>query len=171
MAHSLLDYILHDDAVEPLNIKPQQIVLGSLKNPILRALFSSHVQPDAFITEENDGSRLDLYRLSSEAKPEQLNYAAATIQSWFQDVTFEIARDSSYMTCDLPERVLINRLTSRLSELDAASRRLKNKAGILLDICSFRNFNSKNLLQEFLGPVFTEYNIPLTITDTTMEAC
>lgn len=171
MAHSLLDYILHDDAVEPLNIKPQQIVLGSLKNPILRALFSSHVQPDAFITEENDGSRLDLYRLSSEAKPEQLNYAATTIQSWFQDVTFEIARDSSYMTCDLPERVLINRLTSRLSELDAASRRLKNKAGILLDVCSFRNFNSKDLLQEFLGPVFTEYHIPLTITQTTMEAC
>lgn len=171
MAHSLLDYILHDDAVEPLNIKPQQIVLGSLKNPILRALFSSHVQPDAFITEENDGSRLDLYRLSSEAKPEQLNYAAATIQSWFQDVTFEIARDSSYMTCDLPERVLINRLTSRLSELDAASRRLKNKAGILLDVCSFRNFNSKDLLQEFLGPVFTEYHIPLTITETTIEAC
>lgn len=171
MAHSLLDYILHDDAVESLNIKPQQIVLGSLKNPILRALFSPHVQPDAFITEETDGSRLDLYRLSSEAKPEQLNYAAITIQSWFQDVTFEIARDSSYMTCDLPERVLINRLTSRLSELDAASRRLKNKAGILLDICSFRNFNSKDLLQEFLGPVFIEYHIPLTITQTTMEAC
>ena len=171
MAHSLLNYILHDDSVEPLNIKPQQIVLGSLKNPILRALFSSHVQPDAFITEENDGSRIDLFRLSSEAKPEQLNYAATTIQSWFQDVNFEIARDSSYMVCDLPERVLINRLTSRLNELDMASRRLKNKNGILLDICEFNGFNSRDLLTEFLGNAFTQYSIPLTINDKTMEAC
>jgi hypothetical protein len=171
MAHSLLNYILHDDSVEPLNIKPQQIVLGSLKNPILRALFSSHIQPDAFITEENDGSRIDLFRLSSEAKPEQLNYAATTIQSWFQDVNFEIARDSSYMVCELPERVLINRLTSRLNELDMASRRLKNKNGILLDVCEFNGFNSRDLLTEFLGNAFAQYNIPLTINDKTMEAC
>jgi hypothetical protein len=109
--------------------------------------------------------------LSSEAKPEQLNYAATTIQSWFQDVNFEIARDSSYMVCDLPERVLINRLTSRLNELDMASRRLKNKNGILLDVCEFNGFNSRDLLTEFLGNAFTQYNIPLTINDKTMEAC
>lgn len=171
MAHSLLNYILHDDSVEPLNIKPQQIVLGSLKNPILRALFSSHIQPDAFITEENDGSRIDLFRLAGDAKPEQLNYAATTIQSWFQDVNFDIARDSSYMVCDLPERVLINRLTSRLNELDMASRRLKNKNGILLDVCEFNGFKSRDLLTEFLGTAFAQYNIPLTINDKTMEAC
>ena len=164
MAHSLLNYILNDNDVQPLNIKPQQIVLGSLKNPVLRALFSTHMNPDAFITEDTDGARIDVYRLSSEAKPEQLNYACSTIQSWFPDVSFNVARDSSSMTCDLPEQVLIRRLQERLQELDETSRRLKSKTGIYLDNTSFKQFNSANLLDEFLGQSFIDYNIAVTKT-------
>jgi hypothetical protein len=164
MAHSLLNYILNDNDVQPLNIKPQQIVLGSLKNPVLRALFSAHMNPDAFITEDTDGARIDVYRLSSEAKPEQLNYACSTIQSWFPDVSFNVARDSSSMTCDLPEQVLIRRLQERLQELDETSRRLKSKTGIYLDNTSFKQFNSADLLDEFLGQSFIDYNIAVTKT-------
>ena len=171
MAHSLLQYILSDNNNEPLNIKPQQIVLGSLKNPVLRALFSSHMNPDAFITDEADGSRIDIYRLSSEAKPEQLNYAASTIQSWFPDISFEVARDSSYMACDVPELVMIRRLKERLTELDDTSRKLKSKSGILLDNCTFRGFNSSELIQTFLGKSIKDYSIPFNDNGTTLEIC
>lgn len=171
MAHSLLHYILNDDKIEALNIKPQQIVLGSLKNPVLRALFSTNSNPDAFISEEEDGSRIEIYRLSAEAKPEQLNYAATTIQSWFPDISFEIARDSSYMTCDVPEGVMVRRLKERLTELDETSRRLKSKSGIVLDNCSFRDFNSSALIKEFLGDAIREYNIPFNETESKMEIC
>lgn len=51
------------------------------------------------------------------------------------------------------------------------TRRLKNKNGILLDVCEFNGFNSRDLLTEFLGNAFTQYNIPLTINDKTIEAC
>lgn len=171
MAHSLLDYILKDDKVEPLNIKPQQIVLGNLKNPVLRALFSANVNFDSFIEEDADGSRISLWRLASDAKPEQLNYAAATIQSWFSDISFTIARDSSYLVSDVPEQVMIRRLQERLKELDEVSKKLKSKSGIVLDNCSFRGFNSKTLIDEFLGNAITEYRIPFTINGQTMEMC
>jgi hypothetical protein len=171
MAHSLLDFILHDNNIKPLNIKPQQIVLGSLKNPVLRALFAAHVNPDMFICEDPEGSRFDLYRLASEAKPEQLNYAASTVQSWFPDVNFNVARDSTYMTCDLPENVLIKRLMTRLQELDSQSKKLKSKSGILLDNCTFNGFNSIALINKFLGPVIKEYNIPYVDHDNAVEVC
>lgn len=170
MAHSLLDFILKDNIVEPLNIKPQQIVLGSLKNPILRALFSSHLNPEVFIAEDGLGSRIYLFRLA-EAKPEQLSYAASTIQAWFPDISFDVARDASYMSCDVPEPVMINRLQTRLKELDEISKKLKSKSGILLDICDFRGFNSKTLVDEYLGETIKTYNIPFTITNTSMEVC
>lgn len=170
MAHSLLDFILKDNIVEPLNIKPQQIVLGSLKNPILRALFSSHLNPEGFIAEDGLGSRIYLFRLA-EAKPEQLSYAASTIQAWFPDISFDVARDASYMSCDVPEPVMINRLQTRLKELDEISKKLKSKSGILLDICDFRGFNSKTLIDEYLGETIKTYNIPFTITNTSMEVC
>lgn len=170
MAHSLLDFILKDNIVEPLNIKPQQIVLGSLKNPILRALFSSHLNPEGFIAEDGLGSRIYLFRLA-EAKPEQLSYAASTIQAWFPDISFDVARDASYMSCDVPEPVMINRLQARLKELDEISKKLKSKSGILLDICDFRGFNSKTLIDEYLGETIKTYNIPFTITNTSMEVC
>lgn len=170
MAHSLLDFILKDNIVEPLNIKPQQIVLGSLKNPILRALFSSHLNPEGFIAEDGLGSRIYLFRLA-EAKPEQLSYAASTIQAWFPDISFDVARDASYMSCDVPEPVMINRLQTRLKELDEISKKLKSKSGILLDICDFRGFNSKTLVDEYLGETIKTYNIPFTVTNTSMEVC
>ena len=171
MAHSLLDYILHDDNAKPLNIKPQQIVLGSLKNPILRALFSAHMNPDAFVSEDTEGSRLHIYRLSSEAKPEQLAYACSTIQSWFPDINFTVARDSSYMVCDVPDPVLIKRLKQRLDELDSISRKLKSKTGILLDKCTFNGFDSSKLVAKFLKPAIDEYGIPYRESDTAMEIC
>jgi hypothetical protein len=129
------------------------------------------MNPDAFICEEGDSSRIDIYRLSSEAKPEQLNYAASTIQSWFPDVSFEVARDSSYMTCELPEQVLIKRLKERLDELDAISRKLKSKTGIMLDNCNFRNFNSAILLEKFLGDSIRQYEIPFNKTEQYIEVC
>ena len=168
MAHSLLNFILNDDGFEPLNIKPQQIVLGSLRNPVLRALFSTKMMPEAFIAEQGDGSRIDLYRLSAEAKPEQLNYAATTIQAWFSDVSFEIARDGTYMECDIPEATMIKRFTERLTELDAISKKLKSKTGIHLEIGELKGFKSDNLVNEFLDGAFQEYRIPVTSTDSNL---
>lgn len=171
MAHSLLAYIQADNEATSLDIKPQQIVLGSLRNPILRSLFSSRTVLDAVITAEGDGSRLDLYRLSSEAKPEQLNYAASVIQTWLSDVDFEVSRDSLQMSCSLPESVLISCLQKRMAELDAISRKLKTKTGILLERGTFKGFNSLDLLTKYLGSSFEKYNIPMRITDTHIEAC
>lgn len=171
MAHSLLDYILKDDKIEPLNIKPQQIVLGNLKNPILRILFRPDINFDTFVEEDTEGSRLSLWRLASDAKPEQLNYAATTIQAWFPDISFTVARDSSYMVCDVPEQVMMRRLGDRLKELDEVSKKLKSKSGIILDNCSFRGFNSKALVDEFLGDAINEYHIPFTVNGQTMEVC
>lgn len=164
MAHSLLNFILNDNSFEPLNIKPQQIVLGSLRNPVLRALFSTKMMPEAFIAEQGDGSRIDLYRLAAEAKPEQLNYAATTIQAWFADVSFEIARDGTYMECDLPEATMIKRFTERLTELDEISKKLKSKTGIHLEIGELKGFKSDELVNEFLGGAFQDYRIPVTST-------
>lgn len=171
MAHSLLDYIMKDNVMEPLNIKNQQIVLGSLKNPVLRALFSTNLNPDAFISEDSDGSRIHIYKLAIDARPEQLNYAASTIQSWFPDVNFIVARDSSYLTCDLPETVMIKRLQERLQELDDVSKKLKSKTDIVLENCKFREFDSSLLFEKFLGPVVRKYNIPFKETELTMEVC
>ena len=168
MAHSLLNFILHDGEFEPLNIKPQQIVLGSLRNPVLRALFAANMMPEAFIAEQGDGSRIYLFRLSAEAKPEQLNYAATTIQAWFPDISFEVARDGSYMECDVPEASMIRRFKDRLTELDVISRKLKSKTGIILEKSDFKGFNSGDLVMEFLGSTFTDYNIPVVTTDETI---
>lgn len=165
MAHSLLDFILKDDAFEPLNIKPQQIVLGALRNPVLRALFSTKMQPDAFIAGVGDGSRIDLYRLYADAKPEQLNYAASTVQAWFSDISFDVARDASYMECDVPEPVMIKRFSERLNELDAISRKLKSKTGIVLECGELHGFKSAELVKEFLGDAFATYSIPVQQSD------
>lgn len=165
MAHSLLDFILKDDNFEPLNIKPQQIVLGALRNPVLRALFSTKMQPDAFIAGVGDGSRIDLYRLYADAKPEQLNYAASTVQAWFSDISFDVARDASYMECDVPEPIMIKRFSERLNELDAISRKLKSKTGIILECGELHGFKSAELVNEFLGDTFKTYSIPVQQSD------
>lgn len=168
MAHSLLNYILNDNSVEPLNIKPQHIVLGSLKNPVLRQLFSAKMNPDGFIAEDGDGSRFDIYRLAQDARPEQWAYAVSTIQAWFDDISFDVARDCSYMICDVPEEVFKRRLLNRLKELDEISKKLKNKTSIECDDCTFREFNSKALLDEFLGSAFEQYNVPVNTNGQTL---
>lgn len=165
MAHSLLDYIMKDDYVYSIPIRPQTIVLGSLRNPVLRSLFSANVMFDGFIRSVGDGSSIDLFRLSSEAKPEQLNYAASTIQSWLSDIEFEVARDATYMTCNLPEEVLISRLDTRLTQLDESSRQLKARRKVELENCKFNQFESIQLFNKFLGETVESYNIPTTLSD------
>lgn len=171
MAHSLLNYILNDNEAKPIDIKPQQIILGSLKNPVLRALFSTRMNPDNYIAPDKDGSRIDLYRLDSEARPEQLNYAASTLQSWFPDISFTASRDCSTLTCDIPEPAMVRRMTERLRELDNTSKVLKAKTNIKLEHAEFREWKSSDLINEFLGDAIREYNIPYTNFTTYTEAC
>lgn len=171
MAHSLLNYILNDDVLTMIPVKPQQIVLGGLRNPVLRALFSSRLNPDSFIVSDGDGSRMDIYRLAQEAKPEQLNYAAGTLQSWFPDANFVVARDGSYMTTDLPEKVLARRLMDRLAELDKISKALKSKTKIPLECGKFREFDSETLFDKYLGDAVAKYNIPVVKSGNIMEVC
>lgn len=159
MAHSLLNFILNDDDVKPLNIKPQQVVLGSLKNPVLRQLFSSKFTPDGCVAEDGDGTRFDIYRLAQDAKPEQWSYATTTIQNWFPEISFEIERDCSSMFCDVPEEAFKSKLLKRLKELDETSRKLKARTGIECECCIFKSFNSEMLMYKFLGQAFKDYNI------------
>ena len=60
---------------------------------------------------------------------------------------------------------MIRRLTDRLSELDAISRKLKSKTGIVLQKGELDTFNSVDLVNEFLGDCFKTYNIPVIETD------
>lgn len=171
MAHSLLDYILKDNEVKPIDIRPQQVILGSLKNPVLRALFSTRMTPDNFIAPDGDGSRVDLYRLYSEAKPEQLNYAASTLQSWFPDIAFTASRDCATLTSDVPEPTMIEKMAERLKELDNTSKALKAKSKIKLEFSEFRQWKSRELVTEFLGEAIADYKIPFTNYERYMEIC
>lgn len=171
MAHSLLDYILKDNEVKPIDIRPQQVILGSLKNPVLRALFSTRMTPDNFIAPDGDGSRVDLYRLCSEAKPEQLNYAASTLQSWFPDIAFTASRDCATLTSAVPEPTMIEKMAERLKELDNTSKALKAKSKIKLEFSEFRRWKSRELVTEFLGEAIADYKIPFTNYERYMEIC
>lgn len=172
MAHSLLDFIIKDNNTYSIPIRPQNIVLGSLKNPILRALFAPRLQFEGFIrSTPSDGSAIDIFRLAPDAKPEQFNYAASVIQSWLSDVTFTVARDSTTMSCNIPENVLVRRLKERLSELDETSNQLraKNKVSLQLGSILGGRFDAKKLFDEFLGDAVRKYNVPVTVNDFAME--
>lgn len=171
MAHSLLNYIQNDTEIKPIDIKAQQIILGSLKNPVLRALFSTKMSPDNFIAPSGDGSRIDLYRLSSDAKPEQLNYAASTLQAWFPDIAFTVSRDCATLTSDVPEPAMIEKMSERLKELDNTSKTLKAKSNIKLEFAEFRQWKSRELVAEFLGEAITQYRVPFTNHESFMEIC
>lgn len=69
------------------------------------------------------------------------------------------------MECDVPEATMIKRFTERLTELDAISRKLKSKTGIILERAQFKSFNSIELVEEFLGDSMKTYGIPVTGAD------
>lgn len=165
MSHSLLNHILNDSSVYSIPVRPQSIVLGSLRNPVLRALFAPSLYYDGFIRETNTGSAIDLFRLSGEAKPEQLNYAANTLQGWLPDINFEISRDSTSLSCPLPETVLVTRLKERLASLDETSRHLRAKNRVQLEVGDFGKFNSRTLFEKFIAPECLRYNVDRADTD------
>lgn len=161
MCHSLLDHIAKDNHTYSIPIRPQSVVLGSLKNPILRALFAPNLNFDGFITEVGDGSRLDLVRLAVEAKPEQINYASQTIQSWLDDVQFSASRDNTSLSSTLPSNTLSKRLEERLSQLDARSNELRSRGAVRLEEAEVCGFKASELFEEFILPSCIKYNVPV----------
>lgn len=169
MAHSLLDYVLKDECSYSIPIRPQSVVLGSLKNPVLRALFSSKLNFNGFCFKNGTGTRVDLVRLFPEAKPEQFNYASATMQNWFQELRFDASRDNITLFTAEPLNECVTKMQSRLEELDEKSHQLRSKDSVVIERCSLNGFSSYDLFQEFILPECVKYNVPVTITDTTIK--
>lgn len=165
MAHSLLSFILDDSRSYSIPIRPQSVILGSLKNPVLRALFSPRLNFKGFVAETEIGSRIELVRLAPEAKPEQLNYASQTMQNWFEELSLTASRDNITLHTlkDYDECVSI--MQSRLEELDERSNQLKSKDSVRIEKCEVCGFSSYELFQEFLLPECIKYNIPVTETE------
>ena len=161
MAHSLLDFILKDDRSYSIPLRPQSVVLGSLKNPVLRALFSPKLNYKGFCMEVEEGTRIDLYRLAPEAKPEQLNYASTTIQSWFDDIRFVSGRGDNSLTTKLPIEVVQKRFEQRLMELDARSTDLRSRDSVKLEKCECCGLRSDELFTEYVLPMCVKYDIPV----------
>jgi hypothetical protein len=145
------------------------VVLGSLKNPVLRALFSSKLNFNGFCFKNGTGTRVDLVRLFPEAKPEQFNYASATMQNWFQELRFDASRDNITLFTTEPLNECITKMQSRLEELDEKSHQLRSKDSVIIERCALNGFSSYDLFQEFILPECVKYNVPVTITDTTIK--
>lgn len=168
MAHSLLDYIEKDDRSYSIPIRPQSVVLGSLKNPILRALFSPKLDFDGFCMKTPTGTRIDLIRLAPDARPEQLNYASNTIQGWFEKLKLEASRDNATLTTTYDKMCTEAYMQQKLTELDERSNRLRSKDTVVLEKCELHGFKSEDLFAEFILPECVKYNIPVTETETTI---
>ena len=169
MSNSLLDYILHDECSYDIPIRPQNVVLGSLKNPVLRALFSNRVNYEGFIDGDDDSSKIMLWRLSQDAKPEQYNYASTTIQAWFPELDLKASRDNTVLSSDIPCEIMRRKLERRLTELDTKSTELRAKSSVRLEVGTFAGFNSLDLFNEFLGEICQAYEIPVTVADNIIE--
>ena len=169
MSNSLLDYILHDECSYDIPIRPQNVVLGSLKNPVLRALFSNRVNYEGFIDGDDDSSKIMLWRLSQDAKPEQYNYASTTIQAWFPELDLKASRDNTVLSSDIPCEIMRRKLERRLTELDTKSTELRAKSSVRLEVGTFAGFNSLDLFNEFLGDICQAYEIPVTVADNIIE--
>lgn len=169
MAHSLLNHIETDDRPYMIPLRPQSVILGSLKNPILRALFAPKLNFNSFCVDTPTGSRMDLIRLCPEAKPEQLNYASSTIQTWFEDLRFTPSRDNTTLITDkkLDESTAYMQL--RLDYLDSSSNKLRSRDYVVLDKCELNGFSSADLFNEFLLEECKQYNIPIVETDTQIK--
>ena len=169
MAHSLLDYIAKDERTYNIPIRPQSVVLGALKNPILRSLFNPRLNFDGFCMETPQGTRIDLIRLDPDARPEQLNYASSTIQNWFEKLKFEASRDNTSLTTSYGLTASVEYMKSRLLELDERSNRLRSKDYVVLEKCELNGFRSQELFQEFILPECVKYNIPVEETETIIK--
>lgn len=165
MAHSLLDFIHKDNRTYSIPIRPQSVILGSLKNPILRALFNPSLNFKGFCRKTDAGTSIDLIRLAPEAKPEQYNYASQTIQNWFESLNFSASRDNITLFTLEDLGKVEEVMKSRLGELDERSNQLKNKDTVRIEKCEVCGFNSYELFQEFLLPECVKYNIPVTEID------
>ena len=153
MSNSLLNYILNDGVFEDIKLRQQPIILGNLKNPVLRALFASNVNFESFIRTDksSDGSVIDLWRIIADAKPEQLNYAAERIQQWLPTIKFNVARDAMTMACGLPDLTLVKMMRESLALLDNESRLLKNRYKATLQLGTWRQFDISELIKTYLG--------------------
>ena len=169
MAHSLLDYIAKDERTYSIPIRPQSVVLGALKNPILRSLFNPKLNFDGFCMETPQGTRIDLIRLDPDARPEQLNYASSTIQNWFEKLKLEASRDNTARTTSYGIIASVEYMKSRLLDLDERSNRLRSKDCVVLEKCELNGFRSQELFQEFILPECVKYNIPVEETETVIK--
>lgn len=169
MAHSLLNYIENDNRTYSIPIRPQSVVLGSLKNPILRALFSPKLNFKGFCMPMEFGTKIDLIRLSPEAKPEQINYASQTMQGWFEDLQLSASRDNISLSTLEDFDTAIDVMRKRLEELDERSNQLKSKDSVRIEKCEVCGFNSYDLFTEFILPECVKYNIPVTETENTIK--
>jgi hypothetical protein len=169
MAHSLLNYIENDNRTYSIPIRPQSVVLGSLKNPILRALFSPKLNFKGFCMPMEFGTKIDLIRLSPEAKPEQINYASQTMQGWFEDLQLTASRDNISLSTLEDFDTAIEVMRKRLEELDERSNQLKSKDSVRIEKCEVCGFNSYDLFTEFILPECVKYNIPVTETDNSIK--
>lgn len=169
MAHSLLDYIAKDERTYSIPIRPQSVILGALKNPILRSLFNPKLNFDGFCMETPQGTRIDLIRLDPDARPEQLNYASSTIQNWFEKLKLEASRDNTSLTTSYGIIASVEYMKSRLLDLDERSNRLRSKDSVVLEKCELDGFRSQELFQEFILPECVKYNIPVEETETIIK--
>lgn len=169
MAHSLLNYIENDNRTYSIPIRPQSVVLGSLKNPILRALFSPKLNFKGFCMPMEFGTKIDLIRLSPEAKPEQINYASQTMQGWFEDLQLSASRDNISLSTLEDFDTAIDVMRKRLEELDERSNQLKSKDSVHIEKCEVCGFNSYDLFTEFILPECVKYNIPVTETENSIR--
>lgn len=169
MAHSLLNYIENDNRTYSIPIRPQSVVLGSLKNPILRALFSPKLNFKGFCMPMEFGTKIDLIRLSPEAKPEQINYASQTMQGWFEDLQLSASRDNISLSTLEDFDTAIDVMRKRLEELDERSNQLKSKDSVRIEKCEVCGFNSYDLFAEFILPECVKYNIPVTETENSIK--
>lgn len=169
MAHSLLNYIENDNRTYSIPIRPQSVVLGSLKNPILRALFSPKLNFKGFCMPMEFGTKIDLIRLSPEAKPEQINYASQTMQGWFEDLQLSASRDNISLSTLEDFDTAIRIMRERLEELDERSNQLKSKDSVRIEKCEVCGFNSYDLFTEFILPECVKYNIPVTETENSIK--
>jgi hypothetical protein len=169
MAHSLLDFMQKDKRDYIIPIRPQNIILGGLKNPVLRALFAPRLDFSSFIEDAKGETRINMLRLAPDAKPEQLNYASSMIQSWLDDLRITPNRNNDILSVNASADETTKRLSARLLELDTRSNNLRSKDVVKLEIGEFSGFNSKELFDEFIGPYCEAYNIPIKIEGNIME--
>ena len=169
MSHSFLDFMLKDKREYMIPIRPQNVILGGLKNPVLRALFAPNLDYSRFIEDVTGNARINMLRLAPDAKAEQLNYASSTIQSWFPDLHIVPNRNNDVLTVNCSADECIRRLSERLRELDARSTSLRSKDSVKLEIGDFAGFNSKELFDEFIGPYCEAYHIPVKIENNIIE--